>query len=100
MTRIVTIVFVLAAVGLGVALAADSELSDLQQLKAENFRLRVHVAELRATLADREARLASMELSQLQTALVEEFRKTVGSGPSATFDWTTLRFKDVTEEPK
>jgi len=72
--------------------AIASALSDVQRLKAENFQLRVEVAQLRATLADRETRLLETQLSQEQRTLVEEFRVTLRAGPNEVFDWKTLTF--------
>src|SRR3990167_704398 len=98
-----SLVYVLALVGLwwtltvGYAQAPSSAempgaLSAVQTLKAENFQLRVEVAHLRATLADRETRLLETQLSQEQRTLIEEFRVTLRAGPDEVFDWKTLTF--------
>jgi hypothetical protein len=76
---------------------ADPVLSDFQKLQAENFQLRVALAQAQAQIADRDAKLASFELTARQMTLVEEFRKTLGGSPSARFDWATMKF---IEEPK
>ncbi len=69
------------------------ELSEVQKLKAENFQLRVQVAQLTATLQDRENRIKSAELTDEQSKLVEEFKKALKAKDNEVFDWPTLSFK-------
>ena len=97
MIRVLCAIIVIC--GLGQA-AAAADLTDMQKLQAENFQLKVQVAQLRATLADREGRLASVELSAQQAALVEEFRKTLKAEMTDVFDWATLRFRKPVEAQK
>lgn len=77
-----------------------TQLSEVQHLKAENFQLRLQIAQLRATLADRENRLASVELSATQVALVEEFRRALRADKDEVFDWATLAFRKPTKEER
>jgi chemotaxis protein histidine kinase CheA len=76
-----------------------TSLSELQRLKAELLQAKIVIAQLRATLADREARLASIELTQEQEKLVEEFRRALNADPMSPFDWTTLTFRPVGQLP-
>lgn len=83
----------------GVGIAQDAPvLSEVQRLKAENFQLTIEVAQLKATLAERENRLLSIDLSLRQTALVDEFRATLKAAPTATFNWSTLTFTAQTAQ--
>lgn len=68
------------------------ELNETQKLKAENFLLKVELAKARATVADRDNKLASIELTNEQQKLVEEFRKALKADEKDLFDWTTLTF--------
>lgn len=68
------------------------KLSELQLLKADNFKLRVQVEQLKAQLLDREAKLKSIELTNEQAKLVEEFRIELKADPTDVFDWNTLTF--------
>jgi hypothetical protein len=72
------------------------ELTEVQKLKAENFNLKVKIAQLNATLQDRENKLLSVELSNEQTKLLEEFRKQLKANEKQEFDWSTLSFKPLT----
>lgn len=91
----------LALVALCVVIITDSlsaqddktQLNELQKLKAENFQLKVKVASCNATLTDRENRLTSIELTNEQSKLVEEFRKSLNAQDTDTFDWSTFTFK-------
>lgn len=85
-------------VTLAVSSLAEERLSEVQRLKAENFQLKVQVAQLQATLADREARLRSIELSAVQAGLVEEFRHTLQADTDDVFDWRTLTFTTPEKE--
>jgi hypothetical protein len=85
----------------GNAAKAVPALTAEQQLKAENFRLKVEVAQLKATLADRESRLASAALSDEQVKLAAEFVAAMGGAPGDTWDWQTMTLKRAAKpEPK
>lgn len=71
-----------------------------QKLKAENFQLKVQIAQLTATVQDREQRLASMQLSAEQAALIEEFRAVLKPEKDATFDWRSLTFTAPPKDEK
>lgn len=60
---------------------------------AENFKLRVEIAQLRATVVDLEMRLLSHELTSEQKRLEAKFRAEEEVASSAAFDWDTLEFK-------
>ena len=57
--------------------SAEPKLSEVQVLRADLFKAKVEIAQLRATLADRESRLASLELSAEQAKLAAEFLATL-----------------------
>lgn len=71
---------------------AKHELTEVQKLKAENFQLKIQVAQLRVTVSDRETKLAQFELTIEQQKLVDEFRKQLNADEKDTFNWTTLKF--------
>jgi predicted nuclease with TOPRIM domain len=82
-------------------LSADKlELTELQKLKVENFQLKVSLTQCNATVSDRENRLKSIELTNEQSKLIEEFRKTLKADDKQEFDWTNLSFKPVTSDKK
>lgn len=70
-----------------------NELTEIQRLKAENFKLKVQLTQCQATVNDRENKLSSFELTKEQNELVNEFRKTLGALDSEIFDWSCLCFK-------
>lgn len=70
----------------------NEQLTEVQKLKAENFQLRVQLAQCNATISDREARLKSAELTAEQQNLLNEFRIQLKANEKDTFDWTTLTF--------
>lgn len=74
-----------------------ASLSELQQLKAENFQLKVQLAQCSATVADRENRLKSVELSSEQLKLEKEFREQLHAKETDKFDWTNLSFTPITK---
>lgn len=91
------------------ALTADG-LTPEQKLRAENLQLKIQVAQLKATVADRDQRLRiyeialgsnlsadaqkeSASLSAEQVKLVEEFRAALHAKPDDVFDWEALAFK-------
>jgi hypothetical protein len=61
------------------------ELSEVQKLRAENFRLRVQVTQL-------ETRIKDIEYVAEGQKLVEEFRKVLHADEKDTFDWSTFKF--------
>ena len=69
------------------------QLSAEQKLKADLFKARVEIAQLRATLADRESRLASAELSAEQAKLAAEFLAAFKAPAGSTWDWATMTVK-------
>lgn len=84
------------ALAVGVSAKDAPALSEVDRLKAENFQLRVTVAQLTATVQDRERRLQEIALSAEQARLVDAFRVALKAKPDAVFDWQTLTF----QEPK
>jgi predicted nuclease with TOPRIM domain len=79
-------------VSIPVSLRAEDkkELTELQKLKAENFKLKVQLVQLNATLQDRENKLASIELTQEQAKLNEEFIKQLGCKKDESLNWDSL----------
>lgn len=75
--------------------AQDKSLTELQKLKAENFQLKIQIAQLKATIQDKENKIASYELTAEQLKLIEEFRKQLDANEKDTFDWSCLCFKPV-----
>lgn len=75
-------------------------LTEIQKLKAENFLLKVELVKIRATLQDRENKLASIELTNEQNALVEEYRKELQANKDDVFDWSALNFHPPTKPSK
>ena len=71
----------------------NGQLTELQKLKAENFQLRVKLGQCSASLSDRENRLLSIELTNEQNNLVNEFRETLKASQDDKFDWACLCFK-------
>ena len=65
------------------------ELTELQKLKVENFKLRVTVAQLNATIVDRNNELLGIQLTKEQLALTAELE---ASAPAHTFDWDKAEF--------
>lgn len=83
---------VLFFIVLTVACLNAKDLNEHQKLKIENLKLKIAVAQLQATLADRESKLASVELSNEQSKLLVELRKQLGADEKDTFDWDKLVF--------
>ena len=78
---------------------APKILSEVQQLKADKFKLQ-HQSFMQAKeLASIKLQLMQQELVQSQTELEMEFRATLNAPLDAKFDWNTLRFV-VIPEPK
>jgi hypothetical protein len=73
-----------------------------QKLKADLFKAKVEIAQLRATVADRENRLAEATLSAEQAALAAEFVTALGGKPGDEWDWQamTLKPKEPAAAPK
>ena len=69
------------------------KLTEVQTLKASLFKAKVEIAQLRATLADRENRLAAAELTKEQEALAAEFLAQTGAGAADSWDWATMTAK-------
>ena len=69
------------------------ELTSEQKLRAENFQLKVTIAQLRSQLQERDNKLASLELTTEQQKLLDEFRKQLNAKEDEVFDWNTLTFK-------
>lgn len=69
-------------------------LSEVQQLKAQNFALKVQVAQLQANLADRESKLASLELTKEQAVLQTEFLAAAKAPAGSTWDWSKMAVKE------
>jgi hypothetical protein len=68
------------------------ELTPLQKARADLLQKDIRIAMLEATVADREARLMSLELSARETALVAEFKETLQADADARFDWARYAF--------
>ncbi len=62
------------------------KLTEVQNLKAENFLLK-------AQLTSCNSKLNEINLVNEQEKLIEEFRKQLGTSPEATWDWNTKTFK-------
>lgn len=77
----------------------EAKLTEIQKLKAENFQLKVQLAQARATIADRENRILSIELSNEQLVLEKEFRERLKPNEKDKFDWSSLSFKSIPTEP-
>jgi hypothetical protein len=68
------------------------ELSEIQKLKAENFKLRVELAKAKALIADRDNKILSLELSNEQQKLLEEFKQALEPKDGTIFDWDKLAY--------
>lgn len=90
---ILVFVFTFVALMLAFGQEAIPKLTEVAQLKAELHEMRVRLAQCSATVADREARLASFELMAERTALEKEFRELLKPADGATFDWKTKVFE-------
>ena len=66
-------------------------LSELSQLKAENFKLKTQLTQCRVDLLDRESRLASSDLTGEQSRLEQQFRKELNCKSTDKFNWTSLK---------
>lgn len=95
---VVAVLLAGAGVGAGVFAQSSPALSEVQTLKATLFKAKVEIAQLRAALADREAKIASFSLSQEQVALETEF---LAVGPKGTtWDWEKMTFTTPLEPTK
>lgn len=92
--RFVKMFFVAILFSAGFAFAQDAapttQLTELQQLKAQVFSLKAQLAQCQATLADRESRLASFSLTSERDALAKEFLNQYKAAPGSTWDWATM----------
>jgi hypothetical protein len=70
-----------------------SVVSELQRLKVENLQLKIALAQANATIADRDAKLASLTLSQEQASLRADILKTLNAKEGDDVDWATLTLK-------
>jgi hypothetical protein len=68
------------------------QLSEIQKLKAENFKLRVELAKAKALIADRDNKILSLELSNEQQKLLEEFKQALEPKDGTIFDWDKLAY--------
>lgn len=82
------------------SIASESNLSELNKLKAESFKLKTKLAQCQATVNDRENRILSYELSNEQAKLVEEFRKQMDPKKEYIFDWDSLSFRMPSQREK
>jgi hypothetical protein len=103
-TRISVCVMVVCVMAFASVASAQSPadkpvLTELQQAKADLFKYQVEIAQLRATLAERESRLASVELSAKQKALADEFLRSAKAPPGSTWDWGAMAPK-LPDAPK
>lgn len=94
-TRISFCVMVVCVIAVASVASAQSPadkpvLTELQQAKADLFKAQVEIAQLRATLAERESRLASVELSAKQKALADEFLLSAQAPSGSTWDWAAM----------
>jgi hypothetical protein len=67
-----------------------SKLTEVQQLKADNHKLKV-------MLAQYEAKLNECTLNTERAVLTDDFMKTLGAAPGQTFDWNTLTVQKETK---
>ena len=106
---ILAVVLVLAVAGLSFGQgtpaakpeSSEPTLTELQKAKADILALKVQVAQLRATLADRENKLASYDLTKEQAALAEEFLKQTKAPKGWAWDWQKMApYDPATPEKK
>lgn len=71
------------------------KLTEIQTLKADNFKLRVQLTQCNATLNDRNNKLDSINLTEEQKKLEQEFRETLHAKETDKFDWSTLSFSST-----
>jgi hypothetical protein len=62
---------------------AEPKLTEIQQLKADNHKLKIAVAQLQAQLNE-------CSLNGERAVLTDEFMKSLGAKPGDTLDWNTL----------
>ena len=71
-------------------------LSELSRLKADNFKLKVQLTQCNVSLNDRNAKIASSDLTAEQQKLVIEFKKELGiTDEEVAFNWDTLTFSPI-----
>lgn len=79
-----------AVVFTALARAQTPAASDTLQLRAQVHVLKTENAQLRALLADAQAKLASAQLTSERAGLEEEVKKALGCAQDAPIDWQTL----------
>lgn len=80
--------------------APPVKLSEVSQLKAENFRLRTSLTQCRVDLIDRESQLATKNLTSEQSVLEQQFRKELNCKETDKFNWSTLKCEAKDEVKK
>jgi hypothetical protein len=70
----------------GTLIGINEQLTSEQKLKAENFQLKVQLAQCTTSLNNG-------SLTVEQQKLISEFREKLKAGPDDEFDWSTLTFK-------
>ena len=75
-----------------IRLNSQEGLNEIQKLKAENFQLRIKLAQCNAEKQDKENKIQSIELTNEQNKLIEEFRNQLGAKAEEKFDWNCLCF--------
>ena len=76
----------------------EAKLTELQSLKAENFKLKVQLSQCNVNLVDAQSKLNNFSLTDEQAKLIEEFRKTLKAGKDDVFNWGTLTFTKADEK--
>jgi hypothetical protein len=75
---------------------STSPLPELLAVKLDLWETRVALATAHATIADREARLRSLELTADQAALLAACREVCGASPDAVWQPETRTFQEPT----
>jgi len=81
----IIIILLICAISVGLK-GEEKGLTEIQKLKAENFKL---TTQLIACQNNQNQAV----LKNAQAELVEDFRKTLGAKDEEVFDWNTLTFK-------
>ncbi len=76
-----------------VGLAQSTSVTEVQKLRAEILQLKIALAQAQATIADRDARLASLTLSAERDALAKDILATLKASDGDELDWSTLTLK-------
>lgn len=92
------ILSVLFVFSVGLNAMDDPKLTELQSLKAENFKLKVQLTQCNVNLSDAQSKLNNSSLTDEQAKLIEEFRKTLKAGKDDVFNWNTLTFSKADEK--